>query len=117
MTCRKGLPSENETKKRQRIQEMKEYECGRRCLSPSIFRKSKGPIIFATSTSAAATNIALTDGGAKPLQSGLAFKGKLAGSFVDATGLPKDLSTNDYDINQAMDQKDLHGNKLNLTTL
>lgn len=96
---------------------MKEYECGRRCLSPSIFRKSKGPIIFATSTSAAATNIASTDGGAKALQSGLTFKGKLTGTFGDLSGLPKDLSTNDYDINQAMDQKDLHGNMMNLTII
>jgi hypothetical protein len=64
---RKGLPSENETKKRQRIQEMKEYECGRRCLSPSIFRKSKGPINFATSSTATATNIASADGGLKTL--------------------------------------------------
>lgn len=96
---------------------MKEYECGRRCLSPSIFRKSKGPIIFATSTSTAATNIASSDGGAKTLQTGLTFKGKLAGSFGDASGLPKDLSTNDYDVNQAMDQKDLHGKKINLTII
>jgi hypothetical protein len=61
------LPSENETKKRQRIQEMKDYECGRRCLSPSIFRKSKGPIIFATSTSATATNNGSLDGASRTL--------------------------------------------------
>jgi len=28
---------------------MKDYEEGRRCLSPSVFRKSKGPIILTTS--------------------------------------------------------------------
>jgi hypothetical protein len=38
------------------------------------------------------------------------FKGKIAGTLGDSSLLPKDLSTNDYDINQALDQKDLHGN-------
>jgi len=46
----KGLPSEDEAKKRQRLQEMKDYEHGKKVLSPSIFRKSKGPIIFAASS-------------------------------------------------------------------
>jgi len=45
---RKGLPSETETKKRQRLLEIKDFEGGKKCLSPSIFRKSKGPIIFAS---------------------------------------------------------------------
>ncbi len=35
---------------------MKDYECGMRCLSPSIFRKSKGPIILATSSNSAILN-------------------------------------------------------------
>ena len=96
---------------------MKEYECGRRCLSPSIFRKSKGPIIFATSTSSAATNIGSTDGTCRPVQSAVSFKGKPLGPMSDTVALSKDLSMNDYDINQALDWKDLHGNLALLTIL
>jgi len=47
----KGLPSESETKKRQRLIEIKDFEGGKKCVSPSIFRKSKGPIIFASQNS------------------------------------------------------------------
>jgi hypothetical protein len=78
---------------------MKEYECGRKCLSPSIFRKSKGPIIFATSTSTAATNIGSTDGASRPVQSAVSIKGKPLGPMNDTLALTKDLSMNDYDIN------------------
>jgi hypothetical protein len=35
---------------------MKDYEEGRKCLSPSIFRKSKGPIILTTSYAALTSN-------------------------------------------------------------
>jgi hypothetical protein len=35
---------------------MKDFEEGRRCLSPSIFRKSKGPIILTTSSAALTSN-------------------------------------------------------------
>jgi hypothetical protein len=34
-----------------RLQEMKEYEGGKKCLSPSIFRKSKGPMVLAAASS------------------------------------------------------------------
>ena len=35
----------------------------------------------------------------------------------DTVALSKDLSMNDYDINQALDWKDLHGNLALLTIL
>jgi hypothetical protein len=98
------LPSESETKKRQRIQEMKEFEGGRRCLSPSIFRKSKGPIIFATSSSSITTNVV---DGSRNFQPAASFKGR-PGTLSDPSVMAKDISIQDYDINQAMGQKDLH---------
>lgn len=49
---------------------MKEYECGKKCLSPSIFRKSKGPVVLA---SASASTSANTDFTVKGIQS-LTFK-------------------------------------------
>ena len=36
---------------------MKDYEQGKRVLSPSIFRKSKGPIILAASSAAISTTM------------------------------------------------------------
>lgn len=45
---RKGLPFEGEAKRRLRLQEIKDFEGGRKCLSPSIFRKTKGSNFFAT---------------------------------------------------------------------
>ena len=48
------MPSEDEAKKRQRLMEMKNYEQGMKVLSPSIFRKSKGPVVLAASAAALA---------------------------------------------------------------
>jgi hypothetical protein len=102
---RKGLPSENENKKRLRLQEMKEYEEGKKILSPSIFRKSKGPIMLsASSTALTSTNsltASLTDASQKVVPSN-GFK------KPDATAIAKDVSILDYDINQCLDMKDIH---------
>jgi hypothetical protein len=48
---------------------MKEYECGKKCLSPSIFR-SKGPVVLASSSASTSAN---TDFTVKGIQS-LTFK-------------------------------------------
>jgi hypothetical protein len=74
---------------------MKEFEGGRRCLSPSIFRKSKGPLIFATSSSSITTNVY---DGSRNFQPAGSFKGK-AGPLSDPQLIPKDISIQDYDIN------------------
>ena len=98
----KGLPSESETKKRQRLLEMKEYECGKRCLSPSIFRKSKGPIVLAASSS----TFASTNTFESPLKS---IQPSTPGyKKGDSTGQVKELTLQDYDINQCLDAKGAH---------
>lgn len=50
---------ESEAMKRLRLQEIKDYEGGKKCLSPSIFRKTKAPLIVGSSNSStkASTNI------------------------------------------------------------
>jgi hypothetical protein len=88
---RRGLPLETEAKKRLRLQELKDYEGGKKCLSPSIFRKTKGPLILgsgnissgATSTSSETTIKNSANGGKKTeTMSGL-----------------KEFSVSDFDIN------------------
>jgi hypothetical protein len=88
---RRGLPLETEAKKRLRLQELKDYEGGKKCLSPSIFRKTKGPLILgsgnissgATSTSSETTSKNTTNGGKKT---------------ETMAGL-KEFSVSDFDIN------------------
>jgi|LauGreDrversion4_2_1035121.scaffolds.fasta_scaffold2162218_1 hypothetical protein len=80
---------------------MKDYEEGRRCLSPSVFRKSKGPIILTTSSSALTANSTI-DASIKGLNNGLK-KGP-----TDPSGVSKEISMQDFDINQCMDIKDVH---------
>jgi hypothetical protein len=80
---------------------MKDYEEGRRCLSPSVFRKSKGPIILTTSSSALTANNSI-DASIKGLNNGLK-KG-----LADPSGISKEIGMQDFDINQCMDIKDVH---------
>lgn len=94
LLARQGLPSENETKKRQRLKEMKEYEGGKRCLSPSIFRKSKGPVVLTASSAAIAT------ASEAPSKAGPGVK--------RAESMAREVTLQDYDVNQCLDLKDVH---------
>jgi hypothetical protein len=90
ISFRKGLPSETESRKRQRLIEIKDFEDGKKCLSPSIFRKSKGPIIFSASHQALTSNATFET----------SIKGVQIGSKRgDGAGLVKEISLNDFDIN------------------
>jgi hypothetical protein len=80
---------------------MKDYEEGRRCLSPSVFRKSKGPIILTTSSNALTANSTI-DASIKGLNNGLK-KGP-----IDPSGVSKEIGMQDFDINNCMDIKDVH---------
>eukprot|EP00347_Sterkiella_histriomuscorum_P020303 403338323 len=107
----KGLPSETETKKRQRLMEIKDQEGGKKCLSPSIFRKSKGPILFAVqsanfqtqggvSTTAANSGSANNDTSNKTSN----FPSKR----IDSAAIIKELTLQDFDINLCTEAKDVH---------
>jgi hypothetical protein len=88
------LPLESEAKKRLRLLEMKDYEGGRKCLSPSIFRKNKGPLILgghgAASQSGPPTS-ASSDTTSKGFQTGA--------KKSDLTNGLKDFNMGDMDIN------------------
>lgn len=102
LSLRSGLPSEDEAKKRQRLMEMKNYEQGMKVLSPSIFRKSKGPVVLAASASAL-TSASQFDSSARPGQTSALLSKK-----PDATGVAKEFSLQDYDLNSCLDLKDVH---------
>lgn len=87
---RRGLPLESEAKKRLRLQEIKDYEAGKKCLSPSIFRKTKGPLIVGTNQSSAATSIA-SETTARSNPSG--------GKKAEGAGVIKDFNMADFDVN------------------
>jgi hypothetical protein len=81
---------ESEAKKRLRLHEMKDYYRGKKCLSPSIFKKTKGPLIIGSTNSSVATS-ASSDSMLKSLQSG--------GKKSDQFGLIKDFTQSDFDLN------------------
>ncbi|CDW73737.1 myb-like dna-binding domain-containing protein [Stylonychia lemnae] len=96
----KGLPSETETKKRQRLLEIKDQEGGKKCLSPSIFRKSRGPIIFAVQSS----NFTSQNGNLDvPVKTG-----SLSSKRIDGNQVAKELNLQDFDINLCAEPKDVH---------
>lgn len=80
---------------------MKEYAGGKKCLSPSIFRKSKGPIVLVAS-SQTLTSTGVLEAPVKSLQSAAVLKKN------DTAAIAKELSLQDYDLNQCMDLKDVH---------
>ena len=80
---------------------MKDYEGGKRCLSPSIFRKSKGPIVL-TASAAAITSTNTFDTTIRGLQTQGTFK------KPDGSTISKDISIQEYDINQCLDLKDVY---------
>jgi hypothetical protein len=87
---RKGLPSETESRKRQRLLEIKDYQDGKKCLSPSIFRKSKGPIIFTAQSGT------LNGGGGFEVS----LRGLQVGSRkTEGANVAKEISLQDFDIN------------------
>ena len=79
---------------------MKDFENGKRCLSPSIFRKSKGPVILSSSCAAFMGNNQLEVPN-KVTQSQSIKK-------TETIALAKDASIAEYDINQCLDLKDVH---------
>jgi len=95
-----GLPSENENKKRQRLQEMNDYEEGKKVLSPSIFRKNKGPIILAASMAAISSNNSLEAPNRTLSAAGFKKPESLAAA--------KEITLQDYDISSCLDIKDVH---------
>jgi hypothetical protein len=88
---RRGLPLETEAKKRLRLQELKDYEGGKKCLSPSIFRKTKGPLILGSGNITSTTTSTTSETTARTSLNG----GKRCESLA---GL-KDFSISDFDIN------------------
>ena len=86
--------------------DLKDYEDGRKCLSPSIFRKSKGPIIFTASHTSITSNSNF-----EATVKGLAFNFKKQ----EGAGPIKEISLSDFDINQCADLTDVYRkNKLHL---
>ena len=70
--------------------EIKDFEDGKKCLSPSIFRKSKGPIIFSASHNSVNSNVNFEN-----TIKGLAFNSKK----TEGQGGIRDISMADFDIN------------------
>lgn len=93
------MPSETESRKRQRLLEIKDSEDGKKCLSPSIFRKSKGPIIFASSNPTVAPSGSVD---AQFKSNGTSLRRQEGG------GLVKEVSLGDFDVNQCSDVLDVH---------
>jgi hypothetical protein len=87
---RRGLPLESEAKKRLRLQEIKDYEGGKKCLSPSIFKRTKGPLIVGTNHSSATTSTS-SETTAKSTQSG--------GKRGEAAATLKEFNKADFDSN------------------
>lgn len=77
---------------------MKNYEQGMKVLSPSIFRKSKGPLVLAASAVAGQF-----DSSAKPVA-----PASLLGKKPESLGGSKEFSLQDYDIKACFDLKDVH---------
>jgi hypothetical protein len=82
--------------------EMKNYEQGMKVLSPSIFRKSKGPIVLAASAAALAAS-GQFDSQARPGQ-----PSSLLSKKPDSSNIAKEFSLQDYDLNACLDLKDVH---------
>lgn len=80
---------------------MKEFEEGKRVLSPTIFRKSKGPIML----SANAASLTSTNSVASAVD---IASSKAIFKKPDSTGIAREISLQDYDINQCFDMKDVH---------
>jgi hypothetical protein len=86
------------------LNELKEFEEGKRVLSPSIFRKSKGPIILSASAAGFISQISASqnlEGTQKTISQGTFKK-------PEASAIVKDVSLVEYDINSCMDLKDMH---------
>ena len=72
---------------------MKDFEQGKRVLSPTIFRKSKGPLIMSATGLSNDTKTSTIVSQTK--------KG-------DGPPLTRDVSVQEYDIKACMDLKDVH---------
>ena len=85
-----------------RLNELKEFEEGKRVLSPSIFRKSKGPIILSASAAGFASQVA------QNLE--ISQKSASLGNFKrpESSSLVKEVSLVEYDVNSCMDLKEMH---------
>lgn len=62
---------------------MKEYHAGKKCLSPSIFRKAKGPLIVGTTFTSPPTS-ASSESTLKSMQNG--------GKKADGLGMAKEFN-------------------------
>jgi hypothetical protein len=93
-----GIPLEGETQKRQRILEIRDQEGGRKCLSPSIFRKNKAFLLGGSLVQSlqVATPHEFSSKGAP-----------VGGKKSDGAALIKDFSAQDLDINQCLDSADV----------
>lgn len=97
---RKGLPFENEAKKRLRLQEIKDFDCGKKCLSPSIFRKNKVPLLFGIASSNSNPSSIASDSTSKSIAIGSKKVENIQGF--------KESNQIDFDINHCLDQADVH---------
>jgi hypothetical protein len=68
-------------------------------LSPSIFRKTKGPLIAGTNLSSGTTSTS-SDTTARSIPSG--------GKKVDLAAGTKEFNLADFDLNQCLDWSDVH---------